>query len=201
MQTGVAVATQYRMKTWTVEDGLPQNVIRGIAQTDDGYLWVATLNGLARFDGVRFTVFNKSNTPGINSNRFSSMVKDNSDDLWLALESGALTRYHKGTFHTFGPEDGVPEDAIQGTALDKFGNLWVLSQNSILKWNSRSSEFVDQTPAGVKVGYQPLRWENTGFWARQASTLYIFAEGRLSEYPLPAWLSRNAIWDVGIDGG
>ena len=199
--TGVALATQYRMKTWTVEDGLPQNVIRGIAQTEDGYLWVATLNGLARFDGVRFTVFNKGNTPGINSNRFGSMVKDNNGDLWLTLESGSLTRYHKGTFHTYGPEDDIPEDTIRGTALDKYGNLWVLSQNSILKWNSKSSEFVDQTPAEVKVGYQPLRWENTGFWAKQASTLYIFAEGKLVEYPLPAWLSRNAIWDVGIDGG
>jgi len=129
------------------------------------------------------------------------MVKDNNDDLWLVLESGALTRYHKGIFHTYGPEDGIPEDAIRGTALDKFGNLWVLSQNSILKWNSKSSEFVDQTPAEVKIGYQPLRWENTGFWGKQASTLYIFAEGKLVEYALPAWLSHNAIWDVGIDGG
>jgi signal transduction histidine kinase/ligand-binding sensor domain-containing protein len=199
--TGVALATQYRVKTWTVEDGLPQNVIRGIAQTDDGYLWIATLNGLARFDGVRFTVFNKSNSPGINSNRFGTMVKDNNDDLWLTLESGALTRYHKGTFHTYGPEDGVSDHSIRGTALDRSGSLWVLSQNSILKWNSISSDFADRTPARTNIDYQPLRWENAGFWGKQNAKLYIFAEGKLAGYPLPAWLSGKAIWDVGIDGG
>src|SRR5215467_7820578 len=57
-----AMAAQFRLKDWTVENGLPQNVIRGISQTPDGYIWIATLDGLARFDGVNFTVFNKSKT-------------------------------------------------------------------------------------------------------------------------------------------
>src|ERR1700747_1168778 len=69
---GTAMAAQYRLQAWTVDNGLPQNVIRGVAQTPDGYLWITTLDGLARFDGVRFTVFNKSNTSGISSNRFGS---------------------------------------------------------------------------------------------------------------------------------
>jgi ligand-binding sensor domain-containing protein len=57
-----------------VENGLPQSIVKGMAQTPDGYLWIATLDGLARFDGVRFNVLNKNNTPGIASNRFTSMV-------------------------------------------------------------------------------------------------------------------------------
>ena len=66
-----SASAQYRFDVWTADDGLPQNIIRGICQTPDGYLWLATLDGLARFDGVRFTVFNKGNSPGIDSNRFS----------------------------------------------------------------------------------------------------------------------------------
>jgi ligand-binding sensor domain-containing protein len=54
---------KYHLNVWSADDGLPQNVIRGIAQTPDGYLWIATLDGLARFDGLHFTVFNRSNTP------------------------------------------------------------------------------------------------------------------------------------------
>src|SRR6201991_4524224 len=50
---------QFRSTQWTADSGLPQNIIRGIVQTPDGYLWVATLNGVARFEGVRFTVFDK----------------------------------------------------------------------------------------------------------------------------------------------
>ena len=123
---------------WTVENGLPQNVIRGIAQTPDGYLWIATLDGLARFDGVNFTVFNKSKTPGIVSNRFSSMVEGQNGDLWLASESESVTRFHIGSFHPYGPEDGIPANSVRGIARDIAGNLWVLSDDSIMKWNSGS---------------------------------------------------------------
>ena len=62
----IPVRAQYRLDAFTADNGLPQNVIRGIHQTSDGYIWIATFDGLARFDGVHFTVFNKSNTPGLN---------------------------------------------------------------------------------------------------------------------------------------
>lgn len=54
---------QYGFEVWTVDNGMPENEIRGITQTPDGYLWIATFNGLARFDGVHLTVFNRE-TPG-----------------------------------------------------------------------------------------------------------------------------------------
>src|SRR5438445_493266 len=52
----------FRVKHWTTEDGLPEDRIGCIKQTRDGYLWIGTWTGLARFDGLRFTVFNKFNT-------------------------------------------------------------------------------------------------------------------------------------------
>src|SRR5258705_12883503 len=54
--------TQYGHDVWQLEQGLPQNSVDAIAQTDDGFLWVATEEGFARFDGIRFTVFNRNNT-------------------------------------------------------------------------------------------------------------------------------------------
>jgi ligand-binding sensor domain-containing protein len=66
---------QYRFDHWTADNGLPQNSVRDIVQTRDGYLWLATLDGLVRFDGVRFTVFNKSNSPGISATAFCSFTK------------------------------------------------------------------------------------------------------------------------------
>jgi len=74
-------AAQYRFESWTADRGLPQNIITGLHQASDGYLWIATLDGLARFDGVRFTVFNKANSPGIDSNRFTSLYADRHGDL------------------------------------------------------------------------------------------------------------------------
>ncbi len=58
---------QYRFDSWTTDDGLPQNSVYSITQTTDGYLWFTTLDGLVRFDGVRFKVFNKGNSPNLNT--------------------------------------------------------------------------------------------------------------------------------------
>lgn len=46
--------TNYFVDSWTVKDGLPHNSVRWLAQTPDGFLWAGTMQGLARFDGVRF---------------------------------------------------------------------------------------------------------------------------------------------------
>src|SRR5262245_32459611 len=81
---------QYRFDHWTTDNGLPQNSVRDIVQTRDGYLWFTTFDGLVRFDGVRFTVFNKSNTPGLVSNRFISLFEDRSGDLWASVETGQV---------------------------------------------------------------------------------------------------------------
>ncbi|MBI4429445.1 MAG: hypothetical protein HY562_10045 [Ignavibacteriales bacterium] len=63
MGFSIQLHAQYVIKQWNAEHGLPQSSPRCITQTHDGYLWVGTWNGLARFDGVRMTVFNALNTP------------------------------------------------------------------------------------------------------------------------------------------
>lgn len=192
---------QYRFDVWTAESGLPQNIVRGIAQTPDGYLWVATLDGVARFDGVRFTVFNKSNTPGITSNRFNAMVDGRDGDLWLMNESGGLTRYHDGSFHTYTAEDGFPANSVRAITVDESGSLWILSEESILKWNRTTGELHDITPANLKIHYEPLWWDSAGFWAWNSAGLHIFSQGRFLTYPLPSWLPGRSLWAVGVDKG
>jgi hypothetical protein len=60
--------SQYSVRNYTTEQGLPQNEVRSIAQTPDGYLWFGTNDGLARFDGVKFTIYRQETTPGIGHN-------------------------------------------------------------------------------------------------------------------------------------
>src|SRR6202021_3743128 len=97
----------YRYVAWPAVCGPPQNIIRGSCQTPGGDLWIATLDGLARFDGVHFTVFSKSNSVGIVSNRFGAMVEGKNGDLWLYSEGGGITRYHQGSFHAIGVAGGL----------------------------------------------------------------------------------------------
>ena len=68
-------AAQYRVDVWTTEQGLPQNIVRSVQMGRDGYLWATTLDGVVRFDGFRFTLFDRSTTEGIGSNRFSPMLE------------------------------------------------------------------------------------------------------------------------------
>src|ERR1043165_4445690 len=76
-------AAEYRFDVWTADSGLPQNSVRAIVQTRDGYLWVGTLDGLARFDGVRFTVFNRANSPGLSGNRITALHEAADGALWM----------------------------------------------------------------------------------------------------------------------
>ncbi|MBX3280519.1 MAG: hypothetical protein KF868_21175 [Acidobacteria bacterium] len=122
--SGVADArAQYRFDHWTADNGLPQNSLRDIVQTRDGYLWFTTFDGLVRFDGVRFTVFNKSNSPGLVSNRFAELIEDRNGDLWATVETGMIVRLNRGRFTAYGPESGLPDIANMRFGLDRQGNL------------------------------------------------------------------------------
>src|SRR5687768_6110905 len=68
--------------SWTVADGLPVNHIQSVLQSRDGYIWIATLDGLARFDGLRFTVYNTANSPELTNNRFTSLQETGDSSIW-----------------------------------------------------------------------------------------------------------------------
>ena len=78
--------------SWSTADGLPASAVNDVLVDRDGYVWVATFDGLARFDGARFTVFDADATPGLPTNRVVSLDQDPRGALWLGLETGALAR-------------------------------------------------------------------------------------------------------------
>src|SRR5713226_3022454 len=73
----------YIHELWRTADGLPQNSVTSIVQTPDGYLWLATYDGLVRFDGVRFTVFDTANTKEMKTSRIGILFVDHSGALWI----------------------------------------------------------------------------------------------------------------------
>jgi ligand-binding sensor domain-containing protein len=99
---------QYRFDNWTTDNGLPQNGVRGIGQTPDGYLWFTTFDGLVSFDGVKFTVFDKNNSRGIFSNRFAGLHIERDGTLLAATEDGCLTVYQNGEFRSYTQANGLP---------------------------------------------------------------------------------------------
>jgi signal transduction histidine kinase/streptogramin lyase len=192
---------QYRSTQWTADSGLPQNVVRGIVQAPDGYLWIATLNGVARFDGVRFVVFDKSNSPGITTNRFAAMVQGAHGDLWLYSEDGAVTQYHNNEFRTLGASDGAPLGSVHGITSDRQGHVWIIRDQNIFEWNERSGHFEPMTN-NDEIHYRGLNWDGTGFWGARGQQLYCFRRGNLSVHTVPEEIQLANIRKVaaGSDG-
>ena len=94
--------TQYGHDVWQREDGLPQNSVKAILQTRDGYLWLATEEGLARFDGVRFTVFDSTNTPEMRVRFVNALARRRRGRPLDRHHGGGLLRYHQGRFTAYG---------------------------------------------------------------------------------------------------
>ncbi|OYT73420.1 MAG: hypothetical protein CFK52_02305 [Chloracidobacterium sp. CP2_5A] len=128
--------TQYVRQVWTGRDGLPLSAIFTIAQTRDGYLWVGTHEGLARFDGVGFTVFNRQNTPIFVNNRITALCEDASGALWIGtggdrffssggVRGGGIVRYDQGRWRRFSADEGLPDDVINALVADRDGKLWI----------------------------------------------------------------------------
>ena len=193
-------AAQYRSTQWTADSGLPQNSVRGIVQAADGYLWVATLDGIAKFDGIRFTVFNKSNTPGITSNRFVAMAEGDGGDLWMASEDGNLIRYHAGHFERIGSANGLRPYSVGAMTYDHHGGVWVDSDDRVYRWSPQSVRFERESFDPDNLRFIPLWWGGTGFWATQNGSLLCFARGRLSTYVLPKTLTPARIRGVAVGG-
>ncbi|MBZ5619308.1 MAG: hypothetical protein LAQ69_11385 [Acidobacteriia bacterium] len=117
--------TQYSRLVWTQQDGLPQDTIRAIAQTPDGYLWLGTDEGLARFDGYEFVVFDKSNC-ALPGNSITALASAGNGALWIGTSNG-LAEYRDRQFHTYTTKQGLPDNAISGLYEDHGGTLWIVA--------------------------------------------------------------------------
>jgi diguanylate cyclase (GGDEF)-like protein len=116
--------TQYIQTVWTTDAGLPQTSIYTVAQTSDGYLWVGTESGLARFDGVRFTVYNRRNTQALPTDYISHLLGARDGSLWIATDSG-LVHQKNGVWATYTVRDGLSSNDIHALFEGSDGSLWV----------------------------------------------------------------------------
>ena len=116
---------RYVHQTWTTDEGLPQNSVYAIAAARDGYLWLGTDEGLVRFDGSRFTVFDRLNTPAIRDPFVVSLHEARDGSLWAGTDRGGLTRLAGGRFSHYGLEEGLPAGRVQAIADGAGGALWL----------------------------------------------------------------------------
>ena len=125
---------EYAVEHYSTENGLPQSSVLAMVQTRDGYLWLGTYEGLARFDGLNFTVFDKSNTPEMESNGIKALAEDREGRLWVGTTAGLL-RYSQGRFERFDNRQGLQSHFILCLFLDRSGTLWAGTTGGLHRWN------------------------------------------------------------------
>jgi transcriptional regulator with PAS, ATPase and Fis domain/ligand-binding sensor domain-containing protein len=179
-----AAGDPYVRHTWTTRDGLPQNTVSRLFQTRDGYLWIATYGGLARFDGLRFVVFTTATTPALRSTRTLSLHEDRSGALWIGTEYGGLTRLRDGEFSTPGGGAALAESNVHALLEDSTGRLWVGTSRGVLHVQGESLTAVD---------IEDLRSKITAFLEAPDGSVWIGgADGLVSVPPLgPAAVSGS----------
>jgi len=134
--------SQYTRTVWTQEHGLPQDTVRAIAQTKDGYLWLGTDEGLAQFDGYDFVVFNKENG-ALPSNSVGTLWAAKDGSLWIGT-LGGLTRYRNGKFTTYTNKDGLSDTSISSITEDRSGAIWVVAGVSVNRF--QDGKFTNYSP-------------------------------------------------------
>ena len=115
----------YLPTQWTIEKGLPQNTVKALCRTPDGYLWLGTRSGIVRFDGIRFHVLNRWNSPLLPSEEVLSLFPEPSGGLWVGTSAGLVFLGERGWEALSHEETGSGNFPITALTTDQFGNLWV----------------------------------------------------------------------------
>jgi signal transduction histidine kinase/ligand-binding sensor domain-containing protein len=125
-------SSNYFTHLWQTEDGLPQNAVTSIIQTRDGYLWLGTYGGLARFDGVRFTRFDPGNYPQLKSSRVTSLFEDRDEYLWIGHETGEVARFKQGHFEEIAVPTGWKGKKVVAICEDELSAIWLVSDEGLM---------------------------------------------------------------------
>ena len=195
-------APNYFMRTWQVEDGLPQNKVTSVVQTHDGYLWLSTYNGLARFDGVNFTVFDDNNTPELRSSRVTSLCEAEDGTLWIGDESGQLTQCRHGRFKAVPFHPSWSGGKICGITTDADHDVWVLNESGELA--RVRDELVLTPPRGRVAKVESMTRSDDGkIWIGREGRISLLEKGKLRAVEFEGLSTNTFVQGIGAshDGG
>jgi ligand-binding sensor domain-containing protein/signal transduction histidine kinase len=142
--------SQYGHDVWDSDSGLPQNSVDAIAQTQDGYLWLGTQEGLVRFDGVRFTVFDTRNTPALRDDWVHALRQTRDGTLWVGTAEG-LVPLRDGRFPEHAPQDELSHSNVLALVESRDGSLWVGTNRGIARQREGSWGFFGEKE-GAPIG-------------------------------------------------
>jgi ligand-binding sensor domain-containing protein/signal transduction histidine kinase len=203
--------SQFPHRVWQTDDGLPQNSTVALAQTPDGYLWVGTFEGLARFDGKRFTVFDPANTAALLDRAITALAVDRSGTLWINTHQG-MAGMRAGTFFPVLLPSNVVARQVHQLLAARDGSVWIATYGSGLVRMSENRFQVLKMEQGLASNEVLALAEDDagGLWVATSAGLQRWDGSKLLPGPSLEGLSslvsslavdaRGTLW-VGTEGG
>jgi signal transduction histidine kinase/CheY-like chemotaxis protein/ligand-binding sensor domain-containing protein len=141
--TPVSLALGYRWQSWSVPQGLPSSAVTSIVQTQDGYLWIGTQEGLARFDGLRFTTLDERDSPLLARETINALCESRDGTLWIGTDNAGLLSLKDGRIRIYDASSGLADNRVSAVLEDGSGNLWVGTERGLDRF--RDGKFVAYT--------------------------------------------------------
>lgn len=133
-QTSDRTISQYVHTAWAAKDGAPGNVF-ALAQTTDGFLWLGTMQGLYRFDGITFERYKPRSGPPFPSPFVTSLLALPNGDLWIGFRDGGVSRLHDEKNTNYTNSDGVPSGRVAKLAQDLDGTIWAGTESGLARFD------------------------------------------------------------------
>ncbi|MEX0746405.1 MAG: two-component regulator propeller domain-containing protein, partial [Rhodothermales bacterium] len=192
--------TQYVHEVWLAEDGLPQNTVNALVQTSDGYLWLGTQEGLVRFDGVRFSIYDKSTVSGLKNHYIWDLHEDSRGRLWAGTNGGGIAVHDRGEFTFLTRADGLLDDIVQAVFESRNGRVWIgtpAGLNYIQDGRVESFRFPSDCPSG---GVTVIREDDNGnLWLGTSRGLLRLSGSDCRLFTRAHGLAGNVITDLHLD--
>jgi signal transduction histidine kinase/ligand-binding sensor domain-containing protein len=174
-----SVQLNYFLRFWQMSDnGLPENNVTAVVQTRDGYIWSGTRSGLARFDGVHFTIFDNRNTPELHSSHVTCLFEASDGALWIGHDTGDVTCYKSDRFENVPLRAAWHRGKIFAICSDASEDVWLLNQDGELA-RARDGLVIKAVPGPVVHLLSVSRNPAGGFWIQRDNDVTLLEHGRL----------------------
>ena len=189
--------TQYVHDVWNTETGLPQNSIATILQTRDGYLWFGTQEGLVRFDGLRFTIFDRENTPVLKSAEIMALLEDPDGTLWIGTRGAGVVSYKNGRFKGYSREQGLSNAMVRSLDMDSGGTLWITTEHGLnsLK-GGRLRAYTDVHALASTQVREVVESPKGTLWFATEMGLVSLRDGKFTTFTASGGLLNDSVWNI-----
>ena len=193
---------QYSSRTWQVDDGLPNNNVQAIAQSSDGFLWIGTHDGLAKFDGITFTSYNSFGPSVLQNASITALSSDSDGSLWIGTDGGGLFRLSGTNLFHVSTANGLSGNTVKVIQQTSDRSIWIGTTNGLSRfhegqfktYSSRDGLLSDSVNYLCEDGEHNL-------WIATGSGLNRLRDRSMDSFKMPNNLPNDSVRGICQDRG